>query len=248
MVGLARLVGLVLRRTGHRDQLPATEPRLDAIHPSGPRTDGGRGTGTTRAAAVGHSAASPGRGLPASAATHSGGGRSCPDRRRRGHALASLWIPRHTDLLRLLASHDGGGHRPVHRSLGSPLSSSCRGWGRGRCNAAVECHGDSGPRCGMPGAVGHQRRFIPPGHPLGCNCWSSRSSRQRLVVGAFPGLMGSPSALGNTAAPVLGGGRFIPISDSGRAGVRSNMGRPAAWPGTKAGWSFPSWVRRRLAG
>ena len=33
MVGLAGLVGLVLRRSGDRRQLPAAKPRLDALHP-----------------------------------------------------------------------------------------------------------------------------------------------------------------------------------------------------------------------
>ena len=75
-MGLAGLVGLVLRRPGHRGQLPAAGPCLDAIHPSGSRTDGGSGVGAAGVAAVGCLAPGPGGGLLAPTATHRRGGGS----------------------------------------------------------------------------------------------------------------------------------------------------------------------------
>ena len=124
LVGLAGLVRLVLWGPGNRCELPASRSRVDALHSSCPRTDGGCPHRAGGVAAMGSAetgafsgvfAASPARG------SRRGARARCDCRQ---HASGSIGIPLRNYVLWLLASDDRINAWVVLRELGRMLQAT----------------------------------------------------------------------------------------------------------------------------
>ena len=93
LVGLAGLVRLVLRRSGDRRQLSATEPCLDALHPPGVWAVVRRNHRISGVVAVGCLALGAGAGFGSPGAARCGCVNTRPHRSFRRHALGALRLP-----------------------------------------------------------------------------------------------------------------------------------------------------------
>ena len=215
LVGLARLVGLVLRRSGHRRQLPAARSCPDALHPSGTRTVGSSRCGAAGAAAVGHDPPNPSRGL-CPAPTTSRSRRSACARGRVGEdALGPLGVPQCGHLFWFVAGDVGDSPRIVLCRMGRALRGADGVWSRRRRGDPVQRHGRAWCGRGLPRTSCHQRRLIPQRGALGNHRRSSGTCSVCLVVGAVRGGLGSPRcALAGSVLQRMGDGRRL----AGRGG------------------------------
>ena len=222
MVGLARLVGLVLRRPGDRCELPAARACLDALHRPCSWADGGSRNRAIGDPALGRSSLVSRRRMRAAPTTRCGRCCSGTYRRREPDALGSLRLPPSDDVLWFVAGHGCHRDRLARRSLGSALLPArhmrCPGW-RG---SAIQRHSRARSRHSVLRAACHERRLLRPGSALGPNRWSRCIGSMRVVASALRGWLEPAGAMGGPAIQRLG--IWGHLADSSLSCYRSGRG------------------------
>ena len=226
MVGLARLVGLVLRRPGDRCELPATRACLDALHRPCSRADGGSCNRAIGDLALGRAPLVSRCRMCAAPTTRRGRCCTRTHRRREPDALGSLRLPPSVDLLWFLAGHGCHCDRLARRSLGGALLPArhmrCPGW-RG---SAIQRHSRTRRCHSVRRAACHERRLLRPGSALVPNSWSRCIGSMRMVAGALRGWLEPAGAMGSPAIQRLGIWRHLADSSLGRGSSGRGLGCP----------------------